>query len=118
MVVALVAVADGVGDGLFVAVAVAEALALACALFVAVADFVAVGAALFVAVADFVAAGDVVVAGCAVAPVVPPSDPSDELDDVDPRLGGVMARTAPSPLIVPPAINNALFIALPSLDYL
>ena len=78
---------------------------------------VAFVATLFVAagVAACVAAG---VAACVAAAVVtvppvvgPPSELESELADVvELNCGGVIAKTAPRPPTVPPAINNARFM--------
>ena len=77
-----------------------------------VAFFVALGVALGVAAGVFVVEG-VVAAGVLVVPpdvvvVVPPPKavPPSESPLVEPNCGGVMERTAPSPVTVPPAIKK------------
>jgi hypothetical protein len=121
-------VALGVGDADALAVALFEAeadaegfevlVAVGFAVFVevdlGVAVFVAAGVAVFVAagVAVFVAVGVALV----VLGVIPSPVPiAFWLDD---NCGGVIARTAPNPPRVPPAINTMRFISVLSPAYL
>jgi hypothetical protein len=103
LVVALF-VAAGVGSALFVAVAFA--LLLAAELLAGVALSVAAGAA----AEDSVV---VVLLATGATPVARDVVLSEEV-----ICGGVIAKTAPSPPTVPPAINNARFISLLSLLFL
>jgi hypothetical protein len=105
---AVVFVGVGVGAADCVADALAEALAVA--LEPAVAPLVGFAVAFEVGAA-FDAVG--VAAGfVTVPPAVPtPSEPESELlDVVAVNCGGVIAKTAPSPPTVPPAISNARFM--------
>jgi hypothetical protein len=114
--VVFVALGVGVGEVDFVVVASGDAD------FVAAAVFVDVEFALLVAVEDFAGAVLCVVAGAVVAASVVVFEtgaagavPIEREVSEEPSWGGVIARTAPSPPTVPPAINNARFISLLSL---
>jgi hypothetical protein len=115
---AVVFVAAGVGDAAadFVAAGVGSVV------FVEVAFALLVATDVFVVVALLVAAGAgaVVVAGAAsvVEPTGAMPPPRVAVLSEDVNCGGVMARTAPRPPTVPPAINSARFISLLSLSYL
>ena len=112
---AVVFVADGAGVADLVAAGeVAAGEVAAAALLLGVADFVATG--LFVSVAGealFVATGaadgdsDVVVVVVAAGAI---SEPRDSVLSEEVSCGGVIAKTAPSPPTVPPAINSARFM--------
>ena len=105
--VVFVAVGVGVAACVCTGVALEEAVALA--------DAVAplCGFAVALVVADFVG-----VAACVAAAVVTvpsadgvPREPDNELAEVvELNCGGVIAKTAPRPPTVPPAINNARFM--------
>jgi hypothetical protein len=84
-----------------------EGVAFAVAFFVGVALFVAFAAA--DGVAEGVAEG---VPTSVVGIVDPPPMPT--ADSVEVKVGGVILSTAPRLPTVPPAINSALFISLPS----
>ena len=123
-----VAVLVGVGVGVAVALCVGAAVAVAFGLAVAVALFVGVGAA--VAVAEALAAALAVADGLALAVAaasgvatgvdpprsVPPPNPTVPVDWLS--AGGVIESTAPNPVTVPAAINNAFFISVLSLPTL
>jgi hypothetical protein len=101
----------GAGAGAADCVAVALALADAVALEVAVAPAVGFAVA-FDDGAAFVGAG--VAPGFVTAPpeAPTPSEPLRELTDVvEVNCGGVIAKTAPSPPTVPPAIRKMRFIS-------
>jgi hypothetical protein len=107
---AVVFVADGVGDALCVAAGevVAAALLLGVALFVATGLLVSVtGEALFVATGAADGDSDVVVVVVVAGAI---SEPRDNVLSEEVSCGGVIAKTAPSPPTVPPAINNARFM--------
>jgi hypothetical protein len=97
-------VAAGVGSALFVAVAFA--LLLAAELLAGAALSVAAGAA----------AGDWVAVEAFATGAIPA--PRDAVLSEEVSCGGVIAKTAPSPPTVPPAINSARFMPLLSLSYL
>jgi hypothetical protein len=114
-----VAEADAVACGDSVSVVAAALFVAAAALFVAAAVLVGVALLVAEALGDGllleVAAGAAVVVFAAGIAAVPPIETPDS-DEV--ICGGVMARTAPSPPTVPPAINSARFMPLLSLSYL
>jgi hypothetical protein len=104
----------GVGVGVGVGAEDVVAAGVDVADFVAVADLLGFGAV----VALFDAAGVELATGAEVAGedefptgrfVEPPRDVAESADV---KVGGVIVSTAPRPLSVPPAINNARFIFL------
>jgi hypothetical protein len=110
--VVFVALGVGVGEVDFVVVAAGVADCVA-------ADFVAVEFALLVAADDFAGVALCVAAGAVVAASVVVFDtgaagaaPTESEVSEEPSWGGVMARTAPRPPTVPPAISNARFMSL------
>ena len=111
-----------VGAGAGAADCVADALALADAVAVALEVAVAPAVGFPVAFDDgaaFVGAG--VAPGFVTAPpeVPTPREPVRELDEVvDVNCGGVIAKTAPRPPTVPPAISNARFMGQLSPQFL
>ena len=90
----------------------ATAAAVGFTVAVAVADFVGVAADVAVAVADAVgcAAGVACATGSAEGILITPTVPLS--------AGGVIDKTAPSPVTVPAAIKIAFFISTPSHVYL
>jgi hypothetical protein len=132
LLVALVGVAVADADGLAAGLFDAAALCVGAALCVAATEgweLFVVTAAVFASVVFFttgedvaLAAGLTVASGVAVALSVVEtgarSSPPPRLLVVLPICGGVIAKTAPNPPTVPPAINSARFISVLSLLYL